>query len=312
MNIKYQVFWGIDVSKDWLDISINGQVTRVNQIKEEILQFINDHQQLEHATLAIVESTGGYELLIVNSLAAAQITVHVAHPNKIRSFAKACGRVAKTDKLDALILESYGKFIDPSIIHELPSEQTRQLNELSGRLAQLKEFHHQEHCRLGMARQLGVRSSHQDMIKLLLAQIKEIEAQLLTLIKADDVSYAKYKLLCSMKGVGPVLATTLLAELPELGKINKKEIAALVGVAPMNRDSGKKTGKAFTQYGRASVRKVLYMAALVASQHNETLKQFYQRLLANGKLKKVALVAVMRKMIVILNSMVQSNTVFKT
>lgn len=310
MNMKYQVFWGIDVSKGWLDISIDGQVTRINQTKKAIVQFIKTHQIAEQSTLAIVESTGGYERLIVNQLSSVNITVHVAHPNKVRAFAKACGYLAKTDKLDAIVLENYGRFIDPAIIRELPSNQECELNALNVRLTQLKEFYHQEHCRLGLVHSKEVKRSHEIMLKMLGKQINDIKAQLLALIKADKVLSKKYKLLCSMKGVGEVLATTLLAELPELGKINKKEIAALVGVAPMNKESGKKIGKAYIQYGRPSVRKVLYMAALVAAYHNETFKQFYQQMLARGKVKKVALVAVMRKMIVVLNSMVQHNVAF--
>ena len=310
MNAKYEIVWGIDISKEWLDISIDGKVSRIEQTEKSILAFIKKHKESDKNTLAVMESTGGYELLAVNCLTKTGFIVHVAHPNKVRDYAKARGHFAKTDKLDAKIIEGYGQFIDPETIYALPSDLERKLNAWSTRLAQLKESYHQECCRLGMVTDKEVKHSHQRLLKVLIKQIDQLEKQLLTLIKANESLNKKYELLRSMKGVGPVLAMTLIAELPELGKINKKEIAALVGVAPLTKESGKKTRKATTQYGRQAVRKVLYMAALVAAHHNAKLKAFYQRLLAKGKLKKVALVAVMRKMIVILNAMLQSNTAF--
>jgi transposase len=313
MEIKksYEQVWGIDISKEWLDISIGGKVTRIEQKEESINQFIKENKT-EKTTLAVLESTGGYEVLAANCFAKADFVVHIAHPNKVRAYAKARGRLAKTDKLDAKIIEGYGKFIEAEIIHELPSQEQRELNTLSGRLAQLKETHHQESCRLGMATGVEIKRSHKKLIQVLAKEITTIQAKLLNLIQSDEELNKKYKLLCTMKGVGPVLAMTLIAELPELGKIGKKQIAALVGVAPITKESGKYAGKSSTQFGRKQVRKILYMAALVAAHHNKRLKDFYQRLVAKGKLKKVALVAVMRKMLVILNAMVQSNTAFNT
>lgn len=312
MKTKYEVVWGIDVSKEWLDISINGKVSRIEQTEKSVMGFIKTHKESDKNILAVMENTGGYELLAVNCLSQAEITVHVAHPNKVRAYARARGCVAKTDKLDARLIEDYGKFIDPKTIHALPSKLERELMAWSGRLTQLKELYHQEYCRLGMVTNKELKSSYQKMLNMAIKQMKQAEAHVLALIKKDNVLNKRYELLRSMKGVGPVLAMMLIAELPELGKISKKEIAALVGVAPMTKESGKKIGKATTHYGRKTVRNVLYMAALVAAHHNEKLKVFYQRLLARGKFKKVALVAVMRKMIVILNAMVQSNTAFST
>lgn len=309
---NYELVWGIDVSKEWLDISIDGKVHRIDQTKKSINTFVKENKASEKSTLVVVESTGGYERLVVNCLSKEGLLIHVAHPNKVRAYAKARGRIAKTDKLDARIIEGYGKFIDPNIIHDLPSEFEQKLNALSSRLAQLKESHHQECCRHGIATEPEVKRSHESLIKWLAKQVKEIEVKLLNLIQSDEELKKKYELLQSMKGVGPTLAMTLITDLPELGRISKKEIAALVGVAPMTKESGKRAGKSITQYGRQSVRKVLYMAALVAARHNQYLKIFYQRLVAKGKLKKVALVAVMRKMIVILNAMVQTNTAFNT
>lgn len=307
----YEEVWGIDVSKEWLDISIGGKVVHIDQTQASINKFIKENKT-EKSTLAVLESTGGYEVFAANCLAKAGLVVHIAHPNKVRAYAKARGRLAKTDKLDAKILEGYGKFIEPEIIFELPSEQQRELNALSSRLAQLKETHHQESCRLGMATGVEIKRSHKKLIQLLAKEIKTMEVKLLELIRSDEELYKKYKLLCTMKGVGAVLAMTLIAELPELGNIGKKQIAALVGVAPMTQESGKHTGKSVTQWGRQQVRKILYMGALVAAHHNKRFKAFYQRLIAKGKPKKVALIAVMRKMIVTLNAMVQSNTAFNT
>ena len=315
MEIKYEVVWGIDVSKDWIDISIDRKVTRVKQTTKEINAFIKDQAEKDKQALAVLESTGGYERLAVSCLVQSGFMVHVAHPNKVRDYAKARGYVAKTDKLDAMIIEGYGRFIDPADLHTLMSEKELKLSDFSARLTQLKVLHHQEACRLGMVLDKKInkkiKRSHEMLMKVIERQKEEIEAVLLELITSDEALNQKYKLLKSMKGVGPVLAMTLIADLPELGKLNKKEIAALVGVAPMTKESGKFRGKAMTQHGRESVRRVLYMAALVATQHNERFKIFYQKLLAKGKLKKVALVAVMRKMIVTLNAMVQKNTPFK-
>lgn len=311
MAVKsYEIVWGIDVSKDWLDISIAGKVSRIDQTEKSIHDFIEKNKNGEKRILAVLENTGGYELRAVDCLAKADILIHVAQPNKVRNYAKAKGCFAKTDKLDAQLLEDYGNFIDPSVIRALPSKQASKLSALSTRLGQLKETHHQECCRLGMVVEKEIRQSHEQLIKWLMQQIKRLETQLLKLIQSDEILHKRYVLLCSMKGVGPVLAMTLIAELPELGKISKKEIAALVGVAPMTKASGQYQGKARISYGRESVRKILYMAALVAAHRNERFKIFYQRLIAKGKLKKVALVAVMRKMIVTLNAMVQSNTAY--
>lgn len=310
-NKTYEIVWGIDVSKEWLDISINENVQRIDQTEKSILKFIKTNKMTHEKILAVVESTGGYERLVVECFSKAGFLVHVAHPNKVRAYAKARGRLAKTDKLDARMIEGYGKFIDPTIIYDLPSELEQKLSELNSRMAQLKEAHHQECCRLGMAREATVKRSHKSLIKVLKQQIEVIKDQILVLIQSDKGLTEKYNLLQSMKGVGPTLAMTLLADLPELGRISKKEIAALVGVAPITKESGKHAGKAVTQFGRHNVRKVLYMSALVAARHNDYIKSFYQRLLARGKLKKVALVAVMRKMIVVLNAMMQTNSAFR-
>lgn len=305
-----EVYWGIDVSKDWLDIAINGKVHRVKQTLSAIDSFINTHGVNKEQTLAVLESTGGYEKRVSDRLSQAGIQVHIAHPNKVKAFAEAKGRLAKTDSIDAKLLASYGQFMDKEQIRPPLTPEQDRLQSLSARLAQLKKMHHQEACRIGQARHKEVKKSHQSLLKMLAKQIEQLKQELEQHINEDETMKADYKLLQSMKGVGPILAMALLVDIPELGKISKKEIAALVGVAPITKQSGQKSGYAKTQYGRGTVRKILYMGALSAIKYNPLLKAFYERLTAKGKLKKVAIVAVMRKMLVILNAMMQSKTCF--
>ena len=178
------------------------------------------------------------------------------------------------------------------------------LSTLNSRLGQLKELHHKEACRLGTARILEVKQTHKEMLKLLAKQITSIESQMIQLIKSEEELSEKYSRLQTMIGVGPTLALTLIAELPELGQANKKEIVALAGVAPITKDSGKQRGRAITQNGRNSLRKILYMGALSAIRYDKKIKEFYQRLISTGKAKKVGIVAVMRKMLVTMNAMI--------
>lgn len=305
------IYWGIDVSKAWLDIAINNKVYQIAQTDEAIEDFIVCHQAGLGQVFAVMESTGGYERKLARHLEKAGIALHIAHPNKVVAFAKAKNRLAKTDKIDAKILASYGQFIEKDAFKELLNPAREAMQDLSARLIQLKEMHHQESCRHGQAHDARVRASHEKMLKYLKEQIAELTQSLHQKIAEDSELQADYQRLQTMKGVGPVVALTLLVDLPELGKINKKAIAALVGVAPITKQSGQKVSHASIRYGRSYVRKTLYMGALVAAIYNPPLKAFYQRLLAAGKPKKVALVAVMRKMLVILNAMMQSKTAFK-
>jgi transposase len=311
MSTCFENYWGIDVSKGWLDIAIDKVVTRIEQTEEAINGFINQQKAFTSKALVTLESTGGYEKLVADCLSLAGLTVHIAHPNKVKSFAKAKGRLAKTDKIDAKLLCDYGRFIDADEIRGLRSKEQEELRELGARLAQLKDLHHQETCRLGIASNKNIARSHGSILKTIKAEIAVIVKQIMQLINENSGLKEKHSLLCSMKGVGPVLSMVLLTDLPELGQINKKEVAALVGVAPLTNQSGQKTGKAMTKYGRAGIRKILYMAALTASRHNPKLKVFYERLVSAGKPRKVAIVAVMRKMLVILNAMIITNTRFE-
>lgn len=301
---------GIDVSKNWLDISINQEVTRINQEKSKITSFIKNKLNDPAGSLCVLESTGGYEKLAANCFSDAGVQVHIAHPNRVRHFAIAKGCLAKTDKLDAKMIESYGQFIEQDEIRALPNQLQQELNDLNSRLAQLKDTHHQESCRLHLVTCKFIKKSHGDILKILAKEIVKVETRIKKIISENAELKQKFKLLKTMKGVGDVLALTLITALPELGKVSKKEIAALVGVAPITKQSGQKKGKAMTQKGRNAVRRVLYMGALVAAHHNPIFKPFYNSLIERGKPKKVALVAVMRKMIVVLNAMITKNMAF--
>lgn len=306
----FENYWGVDISKNWLDIATNNQVVRVDQTKKSIEDFLARRQGVEHNTLVVLESTGGYEQLAVECFSEKGFVVHVANPTKVKSFARAKGKLAKTDAIDAKLLGEYGRFIDVAEIRNLPSKTTRKLRSFGSRLEELKEMHHQESCRLGITSEPSTKKSINSILKILKKEIASIEAQALEVINSSVELKEKYALLRTMKGVGPVLSLTLICGLPELGLANKKEIAALVGVAPITNQSGQKTGKAMTKFGRHHVRKILYMGALVACRYNEKLKHFYRKLIEAGKPKKVAIVAVMRKMLVILNAMIMSKKAF--
>lgn len=310
MSQVFESYWGIDVSKGWIDVATGIQVIRVEQTEKAIKAFIKKYKVEVEKKLAVLESTGGYEQLTIRCLSEEGFVVHVAHSNKVKAFAKAKGRLAKSDKIDAKLLREYGSFIQSDEIKALPTALQNELGLLGARLEQLKEMHHQESCRLGIAAEKVVKKSINGILSLLKKQIEIIIDTLVALINSNAELKEKYELLCSMKGVGPILAMKLITDLPELGEANKKEIAALVGVAPITNESGQKIGKATTKYGRFGVRKILYMGALTASRYNPKLKMFYKKLIDAGKPPKVALVAVMRKMIVILNAMIQSRKAF--
>lgn len=310
MKMTYENYWGIDVSKKWLDIATGNQVIRIDQTVDALENFVKQSEISATDTLVTLESTGGYEKLAIDFFAGKGFKVNVAHATKVKSFARAKGRLAKTDAIDANTLREYGRFIEASEIRELPDKNTEGLRFLNARLEQLKEMHHQESCRLGIASEKLAKESIQVILTVIKGEIAKLSEEMLNKINSCEELKEKYELLRTMKGVGPILALTLTSSLPELGFANKKEIAALVGVAPITNQSGQKTGKAMTRYGRHGVRKVLYMGALVASRRNARFKYLYEKLVAAGKPKKVALVAVMRKMVVILNAMIMSKKAF--
>ena len=254
--------------------------------------------------LVVVEATGGMETPLVSELTSSDVAVVVVNPRKVRDFARALGKLAKTDVLDAQTLAHFGEATKPEV-RPLPDAATRELRDLVARRRQLNEMLTQERNRLRTATP-KVRTHLEEHIEWLQDSVDALDRQLEDLVKSSPIWQAQNMLLKTTPGVGPVLSTTLLAELPELGTLGRGQIAALVGVAPFNRDSGTLRGKRSVWGGRRKVRGSLYMATLVATRYNPTIKAFYTRLCEAGKPKKVALTACMRKMLIILNAMVKN------
>jgi transposase len=303
---------GIDVAKAHVDVSVLG-------VKLDVQRFVNDadgHSALVAAlqpfavSLVVMEATGGYEAAMACALQAAGLSVAVVNPRQARDFAKSMGQLAKTDAVDARLLAEFASVLVrredlATFIRPLPDDKQQTLAALVTRRRQLLTMLGAERQRLQLAI-AKVRPSIEAMIKAIRAQLDDVEAQMVGHVKEHYEELDK--LLRSASGIGPVASATLIAELPELGRLNRREIAALVGVAPMANDSGTTRGRRRIQGGRFEIRRVLYMAALVAAKHNPPIKAFYQRLLAAGKLPKVALVACMRKLLTTLNAMVKTNT----
>ena len=300
---------GIDVSKDRLDVAVLGetQEREVDNTSQGITQLVVWMQELQ-PELIVVEATGGYERAVVEALFWAGLAVAVVNPARVRQFARACGLLAKTDKLDAQILAVFGQKVQPRR-YESKSEEGKQLSALLVRRRQLEEILKAEQNRLRTI-SASLRGSVERMIACLKAEKKLLEEQIQHFVADQETWQEQTQILKSAPGVGKVTTATLLAELPELGKMDRRKIAALVGVAPMNSDSGKKRGYRKTKGGRGDVRSVLYMATLVATRRNPLIRAQYQQLLKRGKLKKVALIACMRKFLTILNAMVRDKQHF--
>ena len=301
------VFVGIDVSKDRLDVALRPSGDRWAVANQESgVAALVTHLALLFPTLIVLEATGGLEAPLTGALAAAGLPVVVVNPRQVRDFAKATGKLAKTDTLDAAVLAQFGEAVRPAL-RPLPDAATQALSALLARRRQLIEMLTAEKNRLGSASP-PVRKGIRAHITWLDRQLARTDDDLAQAIRESPVWREKDDLLRSAPGVGPVLATTLLAGLPELGTLTHKQIAALVGVAPLNRDSGTLRGRRRVWGGRAHVRAVLYMAALTATRYNPVIRAFYARLCAAGKAKKVALTACMRKLLTILNAMLKSRT----
>ena len=310
MTTSSRKFVGIDVAKDKLDIAVLGEkkANKVGNDEKGIASLIKKMQELA-PKLIVVEATGGYQRAVVLGLYEAGLPVAVVNPTRVRNFARAQGLLAKTDKLDAFNLAEFGKQVKPRRF-EAKSEAGNQLSALLTRRRQVEEMLKAEKNRLRTV-PASMRSSVERMIEVLKAEIKQLEKELDRFMKENEDWQAQEQILTSAKGVGRVTAATLLAELPELGKLNRKKIAALVGVAPMNADSGKKKGYRKTRGGRMEVRNVLYMSTLVATRYNPLIQAEYQQLLKRGKVKKVALTACMRKFLTILNAMMRDKVPFR-
>jgi transposase len=294
-------FIGIDVAKAQLEFAgrPSGATGMVPNAVDGIEALVAQLRALAPA-LIVLEATGGYEAAVVAALATAGLPVVVANPRQVRDFARATGQLAKTDAIDAQVLALFAERVRPTP-RPLPDEAAQALEALLTRRRQLIEMLTAERNRLLIARP-AVRRDLQQHIRFLERRLRQADADLHTAVKASPVWRVKDDLLQSVPGVGRVVSLTLLAELPELGRVSHKEIAALVGVAPLNRDSGTLRGKRLVYGGRAPVRAVLYMAALVASKCNPVIRAFYQRLRAAGKPAKLALTACMRKLLTILNA----------
>lgn len=303
-----QVFVGIDVAKDRLDVHVRpaGKAFTVARDGEGVAALVERLRALA-PTLIVSEATGGFEQVVAGALAAAGLPVVVVNPRQIRDFARALGRLAKTDRLDAEVIALFAERVRPEL-RPLLDEQARLLGELVARRRQVIEMIVAEGNR---ARQLESRrlkkriERHRAMLQ---EELTEIENELDDTIRGTPIWRETEDLLKSVPGVGDTLARTLIADLPELGTLDRKKIAALVGVAPFNRDSGTLRGKRTVWGGRTSIRANLYMAALVASRHNPLIASFYRRLLAAGKPKKLALTACMRKLLTILNAILRDKT----
>lgn len=300
------VFAGVDVSKAQLDIALRPEGRFAVANDEAGIATVVERLRGVQPTVVVLEATGKLEVPLASALAAAGLPVAVVNPRQVRDFAKASGLLAKTDLLDAQILARFAEVMRPEP-RPLADEQTQALAAILARRRQLIEMLTAEKNRLGAAPK-PVRKSLRAHITWLEREVAHTDTDLAQAIRESPVWREKDNLLRSTPGVGPVLATTLLAGLPELGTLDRKQIAALVGVAPLNRDSGTLRGKRTIWGGRAHVRAVLYMAAVVASRCNPVIRAFYQRLRTAGKAKKVALTACMRKLLTILNAMMKHRT----
>jgi transposase len=302
---------GIDVAKAHVDVSVLGAKLDAQRFNNEA----EAHSALAAAlkplgvALVVMEATGGYEAALACALQAAGLPVAVVNPRQARDFAKSMGRLAKTDRIDARMLAEFAAVLASrgdlaSLIRPLADAQQQALAAMVTRRRQLVTMMLSERQRLQLAIAV-VRPSIEAMIEAIRKQLDDVEAQMVGHVQTH---YAELdKLLRSASGIGPVGSATLIAELPELGRLNRREIAALVGVAPMANDSGNSKGRRRVQGGRFEIRRVLYMATLTAARHNPAIKTFYDRLRAAGKLPKVALVACMRKLLTTLNAMVKTN-----
>jgi transposase len=308
---KIPVFVGIDVAKAQLDVALRpkGAPLCVPNTAVGITQVLEHLQSVEPVAI-VLEATGDFELPLAAALAEAGLPVTIVNPRQVRDFAKAAGKLAKTDALDAQILAHFAEVMRPAP-RPLPDAITQTLGAIVTRRRQLIEMLTAEKNRVSCAPP-PVRKSLHSHITWLQRQMDQTDRELAEVIRDSPLWRTKDELLRSTPGIGPVLSSTLLADLPELGSLNRRQIAALVGVAPRNRDSGTLRGKRTVWGGRAGVRAVLYMSALVATRYNPIIKAFYTRLCGSGKAKKVALTACMRKLLTIVNAMLKHRTPWRS
>lgn len=308
------VTWiGIDVSKESLDVAWTSadQTQRLSTVNAHV-GFASLIRQLPPPaeSRVVVEATGGYERALVTALVEAGYRTAVVNPRHVRDFAKSLGVLAKTDRIDAAVLARFGRQVEPRLLEEDPARRA-ELMQLVARRRQLIDLRTMESNRLEQATARAACKSIRHVLSLLDKEVGRLEAEIAKLLESDDDWRAKIEILTTTPGVAQVTSATLVAEVPELGRLNRQAIAALVGVAPFNDDSGRRRGQRRVAGGRASVRRVLYMAALSARRCNPVIRAFAQRLAAQGKKPKVIIIACMRKLLVILNAMLKTNTPWK-
>lgn len=300
-----QVFVGLDIAKRHIEVAVHPTHERWRVANDESgMLVLAPRLQALQPTLVVLEATGGYETLAASALAIVGVPMAIVNPRQVRDFGKAIGQLAKTDTLDADRLALFGARVQPEP-RGLPDAETQVLLALVQRRRQMTEMRVAERNRAGLAH-AQLRRRLRAHIQWLERELAALDADLAPHIRQSPLWRAKDDLLRSVPGIGPIVSSILLASLPELGQLNRHEIAALVGVAPFNRDSGQLRGTRSIWGGRSAVRGALYMATLVGTRYNPVLAVFYRRLVAAGKPKKVALIAAMRKLITILNSMVKT------
>jgi transposase len=308
-RVMNKVFVGIDVSKDILDVAIHngkkGSFPNTDQGFEEVYAFIAPFGP----ALVVIEATGGYQFRVVEHLAIHAIPVAVVNPRQVRDFAKATGKLAKTDRIDAAVIAHFGEAVKPKP-QALKDDQAQKLDALISRRRQLVEMITAEKNRFAVAKS-WVKDDIGATVAWLTRSVEKINKEIDRIIKNSPLWREKDQLLQTAKGVGAIVSSSLLCDLPELGSLNRHKIAALVGVAPFSRDSGTYRGRRTIWGGRAHVRSILYMATISAIRFNPLIKPLYERLIERGKVRKVAIVACMRKLLTILNAMVRTNTPFR-
>jgi transposase len=306
-----EFFIGIDVSKDTLDVAVRPTGEKmVFANTEDGLVMMTDFSKPFSPRLVVLEATGGWERSAVGALAAKGLPVVVVNPRQVRDFAKAKGILAKTDKIDAQVIAQFAESIRPEV-RPLKTEEAQKLEALLSRRRQIVQMLTAEKNRLHSA-PVWIRKDIQIHIQWLEKILDKFNKELDRLVKKSPIWQAKDKILQSAKGVGPILSSTLISGLPELGTLNRKKIAALVGVAPLNRDSGKFRGRRTIWGGRSAIRSVLLMATRVGIRFNPVIRAFYERLEKAGKKRKVAETACMRKLLTILNAMMKNRTCWQS
>jgi transposase len=303
------VYLGVDIAKSYLDAAVGNEKRRFSNDAIGHRELIKWVKQLKEAVQVICESSGGYERALVQGLARAGVQISLVQANRVRQFARAAGILAKTDRIDAEVLCAFGKVMRPPTVTAatLEQEHLRELESQRRHLTRLLVMEQNRGARLSDAL---VRRLNRSLINQLKKQIERLDLLIEEHIEQSPELSAKAAKLTSISGVGARTAALLLAQLPELGELNRRQVAALVGVAPFNRDSGKMRGKRAIYGGRRFVRHGLYMAAMVAARHNPILREFYQRLRAAGKPAKLALTATMRKLLIVLNSALKPDLVY--